>query len=72
MNKNFLSGLLTGTAIGFLVGLLSANEEGIIYRNNVINLIEDEACKISNSIKKLAEIFRKKDSGKLIIEEELH
>ena len=72
MNKNFLSGFLAGAALGFLVGLLSAPEEGVTYRDKFFNLVEDEVDKINYSIRRLVELFRKKEGRELSLEEELH
>jgi len=72
MNKNFLSGLITGTALGFLIGLLSAPEEGIVFKNRVFNALEEEVDRIASSTKKLANLFRKKEIKDLTLEEELH
>ena len=72
MSKNFLSGFVAGTAVGFLIGLLSAPEEGYIFRNRIYNSIEEEVYKISKSANKMLELFRKKGDQALTLEEELH
>jgi len=72
MSKNFLSGFVAGTAIGFLIGLLSVPDEGIIFRNRIYSSIEEEVDKISKSAIRIVDLFRKKEDQTLTLEEELH
>lgn len=72
MNKNFLGGFVVGTALGFLVGLLSAPEEGIVFKNRLFNIFEEEIDKITISTRRIAELFRRKEIQNLPLEEELH
>jgi len=72
MSKNFLSGFVAGTAVGFLIGLLTAPEEGIIFRNRIYSSIEEEVDKISKSANRMVNLFRKKEDQALTLEEELH
>lgn len=72
MSKNFLSGFVAGTAIGFLIGLLSAPDEGIIFRNRIYSSIEGEVDKISRSANRIVDLFRRKEDQTLTLEEELH
>jgi len=62
MDRNVFGGLIIGVALGFLVALLTAPEEGFLFRNRFMSLIEGkiQPIQVRNSV----------SSG--LIEEELH
>jgi len=62
MDRNVFGGLIIGVALGFLVALLTAPEEGFMFRNRFISLIEG----------KVQPIQLKKRSSSGSIEDELH
>lgn len=43
MDRNLMSGMITGIAIGMLVALFTAPEEGFLFRNRIRALFEGTA-----------------------------
>ena len=43
MDRNLMSGMITGIAIGMLVALFTAPEEGFLFRNRIRALLEGTA-----------------------------
>jgi gas vesicle protein len=41
MDKNMFGGLITGLALGMLIALLSAPEEGFLFRNRFLNFLSE-------------------------------
>lgn len=46
MDRNLMSGMITGIAIGLLLALFTAPEEGFLFRNRIRALLEDTAKEI--------------------------
>ena len=62
MDRNIFGGLIIGAALGFLIALLTAPEEGYLFRNRFISLIES----------KIQPLPAKNSASSDSIEEELH
>jgi gas vesicle protein len=62
MDRNMFGGLMTGLALGFLVALLSAPEEGYLFRYRFFNFLTEKIPSLP---------FLTHDQP-TIIEEELH
>ncbi|MCE5223335.1 YtxH domain-containing protein [bacterium] len=46
MDRNLISGIITGMAIGLLVAIFTAPEEGFLFRNRIKALLEGTAKEI--------------------------
>lgn len=42
MDKNVFGGLITGVALGLLIALLTAPEEGYLFRNRFLKLLSEK------------------------------
>lgn len=62
MDRNMFGGLITGLALGLLISLLSAPEEGFLFRNRFFQFLSDKIPSLP---------FLNQDQPE-IIEEELH
>jgi gas vesicle protein len=69
MDKNWMSGIITGIAIGLLVAIFTAPEEGFLFRNRIKALLEGTAKEIGFNTGNMSYQSRQRTSEE---EDELH
>lgn len=69
MDKNLISGIITGVAIGLLVAIFTAPEEGFLFRNRIKALLEGTAKEIGINTGSSSNKSKKQTSEE---EDELH
>jgi gas vesicle protein len=72
MDKNFFGGFIVGIAFGFLFSILSTPEEGVLFRKKIINKIENQIDKFSDSTRKMINIINDNNKSDFAIDEEIH